>query len=175
MTMRVYFDETWADVYMSKVGMGTYTLTAHLQGLSYEFKTETNNARLFDAYGDDDPNSAGDVADAVRNLITERMLSFEVSVGEMRGFYIEDTLWLPTPPPKVLGWGTPERDYFAWDNEGYYHHLCSYDVCTDGEDGMEWVKCDFETMADAERFADTDPSYYVVRYANIGWTSYAIF
>lgn len=167
--MRVYFDETWADVSMSKVGTGTYTLTAQLCGLWHEFKQDTNDARLFDSFGEDDFDSIESITDAVRNLITDTLLDSQVYGGEMKGFFIGDALWLPTPPVNQM-WesGMPISGYFRWGNDEYWLTPCSYDVCTDGEDGMEWVKEGFDTMSDAKQFADTDPSYFVVRYADIG-------
>lgn len=166
--MKIFFDLTSADVYMSKTGAGSFTLTAQLSGLWHEFKQETNDARLFDSFGDDDPDSVEIVTDAVRNLITDTLLDSQVDVGQMKGFFIGDSLWLPTPPVKQM-WesGMPLSGYFRWGNDEYWLTPVSYSVCTDDEDGMVWVEDGFSSFSEAERLADTDPSYRVVRYAHI--------
>lgn len=154
---------------MSKTGTGTYTLTAQLCGLWHEFKTATQDARLFDSFGDDDIDAVQYVTEAVRNLITERLLAHQVEVGHMRGFYIGTSLWLPVPPAEQkYENGLPVSGYFQWGNDEYWLTPVSYDVCTDDGDGMVWVQEGFKSLSEAQQFADTDPSYRVVRYADIG-------
>lgn len=165
--MRVYFDETWADVSMMKTGTGTYTLTAKNLGHEYEFKTTTNDARLFDYFGVADFVEVEYVTDAVRNLITEQLLAHQVRVGEMDGFFIGDKLWLPTPPAKLLGWGRPDAEYFNWGMQGYYLTPHYYDVYTSDEDGTMTIES-FDTIAEAEEYAATNPLYRVDRWADLG-------
>lgn len=167
MTMKIFFDLTSADVYMSKTGTGTYTLTAQLIGLWHEFKQETNDARLFDAFGEDDPDSIEMITDAVRNLITDTLLDSQVDVGHMKGFFIGDSLWLPTPPVKQM-WesGMPLSGYFRWGNDEYWLTPYHYEVYTSEDDGTMTIES-FDTIEEANEYAATNPLYKVDRWADI--------
>lgn len=165
--MRVYFDETWADVSMSKTGAGTYTLTAQLCGLWHEFKTVTQDARLFDSFGDDDIDAVQYVTESVRNLITERLLAHQVEVGKMKGFLIGESLWLPIKPSKrVWESGMPMSGYFEWGDGEYWLVPYHYEVYTSEEDGTMTVES-FDTIADANEFAATNPIYRVDRWVDL--------
>ena len=156
--MKIFFDLTSADVYMSKTGTGAYTLTAQLQGLWHDFKATTNDARLFDAFGDDEPDSIDMVTDAVRNLITDTLLDSQVDVGQMKGFFIGDSLWLPIPNGK--------QGYFRWGNDEYWLTPYHYEVYTSEGDGTMTIES-FDTLAEAEDYAATNPLYKVDRWADI--------
>lgn len=165
--MRVYFDETWADVSMSKTGTGTYTLTAQLCGLWHEFKTITHDAKLFDAFVDGDIDMVWDLTEAVQNLIINQLLAHQVEVGKMKGFLINESLWLPTPPSKrALVSGMPMSGYFEWGDGEYWlvpHH---YEVYTSEKGGTMTVES-FDTLVEANEFAATNPLYKVDRWADI--------